>query len=56
MLDALQIAELISSPGETQAAQSQLCINFACCKAFVQDLDDKEKIRDFFDMLHKQVV
>ncbi len=32
------------------------CIVFACCKAFVQDLDDNEKIGDFFDILHTQDV
>jgi hypothetical protein len=32
------------------------CIVFACCKAFVQDLDGNEKIGDFFDILHTQVV
>jgi hypothetical protein len=32
------------------------CIVFACCKAFVQDLGGNEKIGDFFDILHTQVV
>ncbi len=31
-------------------------INFACCKAFVQDLNNNEKIGDFFDILQKQIV